>query len=65
MLRVDLVTMWMRVVSFTPLPLYPQGKSPEIGLYVWYNPKAEHHVEYILAPDSIFTFTDQSFVLRE
>jgi hypothetical protein len=25
---VDLGTRWREVVSFTPLPLYPQGKSP-------------------------------------
>jgi hypothetical protein len=24
----DLSTRWRRVFSFTPLPLYPQGKSP-------------------------------------
>jgi hypothetical protein len=26
--RIDLGTRWRRVVSFTPRPLYPQGKSP-------------------------------------
>jgi hypothetical protein len=28
----DLFTSWRRVVSLTPLPLYPQGKSPQSPL---------------------------------
>jgi hypothetical protein len=29
----DLGTRWMAMVSFTPQPLYPRGKSPRYKLY--------------------------------
>jgi hypothetical protein len=60
----DLGTSWRWAVSFTPLLLYPRGKSPRYpldrrlgGPQIW---SGQHEGEKILDPTGTWTLTSQS-----
>jgi hypothetical protein len=60
----DLGTSWRWVVSFTPRPLYPRGKSPRYPLYRRFggpqNRSGQHGEEEILTPTATRTPTLRS-----